>query len=194
VRVREYKDVIRNIQIKNEKDDTMYYKNWYEKLDKEKKMQADEIIEKAEKIATDGKEEEIYSIAHSEVEEDQAALAEFRFVHFLKKSLAEYDRNPDKDVQSRIINGHPSTKDIIKRIYEAGIPAKDIMTLLKMTHFEGIMDVFYRFEHNYMDDLDNGDFPSYIINEVGSDGELTERFLNVYGWLSYLNPENDDSE
>ncbi|WP_046229672.1 hypothetical protein [Paenibacillus algorifonticola] len=35
---------------------------------------------------------------------------------------------------------------------------------------------------------------AFAISEIGTDGELTERIVNVYGWLSYLNPENDDEE
>lgn len=170
----------------------MFYKNWYEKLDNEMKLKADQIIEKAQMIAIDSKEEDLLMIAHSEIEENQAALAEFRFVHFLKTSLNGYDRNPDEKVQSLIKNGYPSIKDIIKNIYEAGIPAKDITTLLKVFHYEGIMDVFYRFEHYSSDDLDENEFPCFIINEmVGEDEELTNRHLNIYGWLSHLNPEDD---
>lgn len=48
----------------------MYFKNWYEKLDNEMKIKADGIIEKAKKISPDGKDEEIYSVAYGELEEN----------------------------------------------------------------------------------------------------------------------------
>lgn len=66
------------------------------------------------------------------------------------------------------------------------------MTLIKVFHYEGIMDTFYRFEHTYSDDLDDSEYPSFVISEVGTDGQLTGRIVNVYGWLAYLNPRNEE--
>jgi hypothetical protein len=78
----------------------------------------------------------------------------------------------------------------MKKINKAGISEQELSTLLKVFNYEGIMDTFYRFEHTYMDDLDDSEYPSFVISEVGTDGELTGRIVNVYGWLSFLNPNN----
>ncbi|SDX06293.1 hypothetical protein [Paenibacillus sp. CF384] len=168
----------------------MYYENWYEKLDMEKKAQADSLIDKVHRITPNSEKIKALGIAYLEIERNSPALSEYRFIQYLKKSLADYDKNPSDRARSLEKNGYPLIKEIIHKVNNAGISAGELMTLLKVFHYEGIMDTFYRFEHTYMDDLDDSEFPSFVISEVGTDGELTGRMVNVYGWLSELNPSN----
>lgn len=170
----------------------MYYQNWYDSLDEQKKIHADSIIEKVNKIDLNADVNEKLGIAYAEIQENSPALAEYRFVHFLKKSLSEYDINPSERAKSLAKNGYPLIKNTIEKINHAGISPEELMTLLKMFHYEGIMDTFYRFEHTYSDNLDDSEFPSFLISEIGTDGQLTGRMVNVYGWLSYLNPSDEE--
>ncbi|MDB5052409.1 MAG: hypothetical protein JWM44_459 [Bacilli bacterium] len=131
-----------------------------------------------------------YNDLNAEIEKNLPALSEYRFVHFFKKNLNNFDANTESFVNGLEKNGYPLIKDIVKKINNAGISSQELSTLLKVFNYEGIMDTFYRFEHTYMDDLDDNEYPSFVISEVGTDGELTGRFVNVYGWLSFLNPNN----
>src|SRR4051812_14700126 len=124
----------------------MFYQNWYEKLDEEKKHRADLIIDKVKKIDPNAGGNEKLGIAYAEINKNSPALAEYRFVHFLKKSLSDYDSNPQERAKSLAKNGYPIIKNIIEKINHAGISPEELMTILKVFHYEGIMDTFYRFE------------------------------------------------
>jgi len=173
----------------------MYYKNWYEQLDADKKAQADIIINKVKKMDANADDETSLAITCAELEDDSPALSEYRFVYFLKESLEEYDKDPENRALSLAEKGDPSIRDIVRKINEAGITGQELMTLLKFTHYEGIMETFYRFEHAYTDGLDDTEYPSFAISELGPDigngEEVTGRIVDVYGWLSYLNPSNE---
>jgi hypothetical protein len=174
----------------NSKEDgiRMFYEDWYKNLSQERKDQADIIIKKVNNY---NGEETALAVAYAEIEANSPALAEYRFVQELKKTLNNFDKDPTNFVLGLEKNGYPIIKDIVKKIKDAGISAQDLATLLKVFNYEGIMDTFYRFEHTYTDGLDDSEYPSFVISEVGTDGELTGRFVNVYGWLSYLNPSNE---
>ncbi|MDQ0194596.1 hypothetical protein [Paenibacillus wynnii] len=165
----------------------MFYLQWYENLTEEKKTQADLIIAKVMQF---DKYDNGLAIAYSEIERNSPAMAEYRFVHSLRKTLDDFDKDPSIFVTGLEKNGYPIIKDIIKKINQAGVSPQELSTLLKVFNYEGIMDTFYRFEHTYMDDLDDNEFSSFVISEVGTDGELTGRIVDVYGWLSFLNPSN----
>ncbi|MCR2805811.1 hypothetical protein [Paenibacillus soyae] len=167
----------------------MFFQEWYDKLDYEKRSLADVFINKVKKMNANADENDALAVAYAELEEDSPALSEYRFVHYLKKSLSEYDSDPENRAISMAKNGYPIIKDTVQKINDAGITGQELMTLLKVFHYEGIMDTFYRFEHTYMDDLNDSEYPSFAISEIGTDGELTGRIVNVYGWLSYLNPD-----
>lgn len=169
----------------------MSFQEWYDKLNNERRSQADLFINKVKKINSNADENDALAVARAELEDNSPALSEYRFVHFLKKSLGDYDINPENRAMTMAKNGYPIIKDIIQKLNEAGVTGQELMTLLKVFHFEGIMDTFYRFEHTYMDDLDDSEYPSFAISEIGTDGEFTGRIVNVYGWLSYLNPDNE---
>ncbi|WP_139996312.1 hypothetical protein [Paenibacillus paridis] len=168
----------------------MHLQNWYDSLDKENKEKADNIISKIKEI--DPNENDSLGMVNAEIEDNNPALAEFRFVNLLKKSLNDYDKNQEETAKLLETRGSRDIKPIVQKINQAGVTPKELMTLLKHYHYEGILDVFYRLEHTYMDDLDNSEFPSFVISEVGTDGEFTGRIVDVYGWLSYLNPENEE--
>ncbi|WP_308635752.1 hypothetical protein [Paenibacillus silvisoli] len=169
----------------------MFYENWYKNLDGDKKARADILIDKVQRMNPNSdRTANALGVAYAEIERNAPALSGYRFIHYLKKSLAEYDQDPSARAMSLEKNGYPIIKEIIQKVNLAGITPEELMTLLKVFHFEGIMDTFYRFEHTYMDDLNDSEYPSFVISEVGTDGELTGRIVDVYGWLSELNPSN----
>jgi ABC-type nitrate/sulfonate/bicarbonate transport system substrate-binding protein len=167
----------------------MSLQNWYDNLDKENKDKADHLISKIKEI--DPNETDFLGLANAEIEDNNPALAEFRLVSYLKKSLDAYDENQEETAKLLETRGSRDIKDIVQKINNAGVTPKELMTLLKHYHYGGILDVFYRFEHIYLDGLDETVYPKFEIQELGPDWEATERKLDVYTWLSYLNPEND---
>jgi hypothetical protein len=109
--------------------DRMNLKNWYDSLDKENKEKADNFITKVKKINPNAQENDFLGLANAEIEDNSPALAEFRFVNYLKKSLIASDENQEETTKLLETRGSSEIKDIVQKINQAGVTPKELMTL-----------------------------------------------------------------
>lgn len=159
---------------------------WLDSLEGEKRKKADELISKLKDINCP----DPFIWAHSEIEENQPSLAEFRFLIFLKRDAIDFfDKNPEEYVSTLIKNGYPQFRSVFQKMIDSGIQPKEITDLLKLFVYEGIVDTLSRFEHNYNDNVK--EYPDFVIAEADEEGNLTGRPMHgVYHNLWMLNPMN----
>ncbi|MGP0577176.1 hypothetical protein ACTP13_09185 [Paenibacillus peoriae] len=106
------------------------FQEWYDSLEGEKKVKADELVEKFTALGCP----DPLIWTRSELEENNPSLAEFRFLAFLKKSLTYYDQNQESIVQGLSERGMPLIKNTIRKMVDAGIPQEITLNPFSFSH------------------------------------------------------------
>lgn len=146
--------------------------NWLEVLDSETKIRATKLIEDFKGMGCPDPE----GWARSEINENIAQLARYRFLRPLKNSLAAFINEPEKWIE-RDIKYSPEIGYVLKKMLDAGIQPDEIGRLARYIAGDSIHQILYRLDDPYDFDLINGgdNYPSWCLKELDKNGEPTGR-------------------